>query len=807
MQTVSSMLNSATATHTKTRSTQRWFMPSWQRCLTGGFLSLATLLTAIDSPLLHLWERQVQTFFAESSGRQTAPDDIVILAIDDESLSQADHYRSDPDKYEALAPIQKWPWQREAYAIVIERLMEAGAKAVAVDVVLSTKSTYDLDGSQADDQALASVLEEYGDRVVLAANYQENLLRQGFILQPTLPIPQFQNTDAHIGIINFPVEPDGRIHRQGHTYLTGLKQDSTELDLGSQIAPDWDAINSFAEATLNAAQIPYAPTSGTDIQYLGPAQTFQHIPFWYVLDPDPWYNYLNSGSVFQDKIVLIGATAPLLRDFHEAPFSGTSRYPNPLPGVEILANDIATLRSGSALQQAIPSSTVRAGLVLLTGIAATFFLHRCKRTLCRLALTVGMGTGWLALSYLGFTGLGLILPTASIIAVVVVVGSSQTGASLVAEQIYKQRLHRKLAQYATSPIVREIMSQEEDFQDLLARQAQVVGSLLGGRYEVQRVLGTGGFSETYTALDSQRPGQPICVVKQLKIVSDDPRAHDLAYRLFAAEANTLEKLGHHPQIPRLLAHFETTSSFYLVEEMVHGITLKTELSSRQPKSQAWVMNFLLDILPIVQFVHSQGVIHRDIKPSNLIRRAGDGRIVLIDFGSVKQISDKLANADAQVTSTIGIGTKGYMPSEQSAGMPRFNSDLYAIGVTAIQALTGLSPFKMTYDDHGEIIWQYRVPDLNLSLANILNKMVRYDFSNRHESAAAVLTALREIPVTLPDSMVVSNQVIKTLDQTSDEDDLWDEPTGSLPTGWLTRPTEKINYVGQFSSDETTAADP
>ncbi len=315
--------------------------------------------------------------------------------------------------------------------------------------------------------------------------------------------------------------------------------------------------------------------------------------------------------------------------------------------------------------------------------------------------------------------------------------------------------------------------------------------MLGARYKVLAVLGYGGFSETYTAVDTQRPGNPICVVKRLHIVSDDPQAHQLAHRLFLSEANTLERLGQHSQIPRLLAHFETPSSFYLVEEMVQGATLKEELSSRQPKSQAWVMNFLLDLLPIIAYVHNQGVIHRDVKPSNLIRRAGDGRLVLIDFGSVKEISNQLADTDVHVTSTIGIGTKGYMPSEQSAGMPRFNSDLYAIGVTAIEALTGTTPFKLDYDDRGELIWQYLVPDLHEALGNIISKLVRYDFSQRYENAEDVLKALREIPVTLPDAAVVSDSLLHTMEQTvMDDDDRWDEPTGFLPTDWATESTEK-----------------
>lgn len=788
------MTQSATATQSKTKAkTARLKLP-WQALLAGGCLSFAALATGINSPFLQQWERELQTLFFELRGPRAAPEDVVILAIDDESLSQAEHYQSDPQQYPDLAPIQQWPWQREAYAIAIERLMAAGAKAVSVDLILSTESAY---GAE-DDERLAAVLREYRDRVTLATLYQNSEMRQGDLLQPTLPLQQFQDAGIHLGNINFLLEADGRIHQQGHAYFDALAQRLTtaaQAEVPSALSGDQ---RSFARATLEAAQMDIPATDGRGIHFLGPVQTFEHIPFWYVLDNDLWQNYLQNGAAFQNKIVLIGTTASIHQDFHDVPFAESVAYPLPMPGVEILANDIATLRSGMALRTALPSPLIRAGFLWLLGVGFIALQTRSKRTVYRLIWTAIAGGGWLVISYVSFSGLNMFLPTASVATALLATGGCYAAAGLIADQLRKQRFRKTLAQYVTSPIVQEIISQEEDFQDLLeARKAEVVGTVLAARYQVQAVLGAGGFSETYTAIDTHRPGNPICVVKRLRILSDDPAAHHLAHRLFIAEAETLERLGHHYQIPRLLAHFETGVSFYLVEEMIEGEMLKEELRPGQPKSQAWVMNFLLDILPVVDFVHSQGVIHRDIKPSNLIRRAGDGRLVLIDFGSVKEISNQITDKDGpQVTSTIGIGTKGYMPSEQSAGMPRFNSDLYAIGVTAIQALTGVSPYKLQYDDRGELIWRYRVPELHPILGDIITKMVRYDFSQRYESARDVLAALREIPVMLSDAAILGEQITVDLDQqmVDEDDDRWDEPTGYLPTDWATDATEKENFL-------------
>jgi CHASE2 domain-containing sensor protein len=776
------MTHSATVTQSKTQTNARPFYLRWQTLLAGGCLSLAALFTAINSPLLAQWEREIQTLFFELRGPRAAPDDIVILAIDDESLSQVEHYRSDPVRYADLEPIQQWPWQREAYAIVIERLLAAGAKAVSLDIILATDSAY----GPTDDDRLTQVLEQYGDRVTLAMVYGENQTRQGTMFQPTLPLAKFQQTGIHLGNINFPLEADGRIHRQGHTYFEELARSPLVETFGDDAATPLAAQQSFAQATLAAAQVSLPPNRGKGIQFHGPVNTFTHIPFWYVLDRDPWENYLDSGAALEDKIVLIGSTSEVHQDFHSVPFAQSAGYPLKMPGVEILANDIATLQAGSAIQTLLPNSWGRAGLTLAVGAGLLLLLVRRDRTLYRIMWTAIAGAGWLLISFVGFAGFGVFLPIASVTIALVTTGGCYSVASLMSEQMRKQRFRQTLAQYATSPIVQEIISQEEDFQDLLeARQAEVVGTILAARYQVQAVLGAGGFSETYTAADTQRPGNPLCVVKRLRILSDDPKSHQLAHRLFVAEAQTLERLGHHNQIPRLLAHFQTGVSFYLVEELIEGNMLKDELSSRHPKSAAWVMNFLLDILPVVEFVHQQGVIHRDIKPSNLIRRAGDGRLVLIDFGSVKELPQQLAETEPHITSTIGIGTKGYMPSEQSAGMPRFSSDLYAIGITAIEALTGISPYKLQYDDRGNVIWQYCVPELHPTLAAVISKMVCYDFSQRYESATDVLTALREIPVTLPDTALIRNPMPLEMSPqgTEDDEDCWDEPTGYLPTDW------------------------
>ncbi|MBD1907767.1 CHASE2 domain-containing protein [Funiculus sociatus GB2-A5] len=272
----------------------------------------------------------------------------------------------------------------------------------------------------------------------------------------------------------------------------------------------------------------------------------------------------------------------------------------------------------------------------------------------------------------------------------------------------------------------------------------MLGRLLGGRYKLIEELGSGGFGQTYIAEDTQRPGKPKCVVKHLKPARQDPAFLAIARRMFNTEAKTLEKLGHHNQIPHLLAYFEENKQFYLVQEFIEGHPLSDELCQNKQLSEAEVIDLLQDLLGILEFVHSYQVIHRDIKPNNLIRRQQDGKLVLIDFGAVKEIHTQLATESGQSSITVGIGTQGYVPSEQLAGKPRYSSDLYALGITAIQALTGAKPSQLPEDPETcEIIWRDKVK-VSDRLAEILDKMVRYHVRERYQSATEVSLELQQL---------------------------------------------------------------
>jgi formylglycine-generating enzyme required for sulfatase activity/tRNA A-37 threonylcarbamoyl transferase component Bud32 len=277
----------------------------------------------------------------------------------------------------------------------------------------------------------------------------------------------------------------------------------------------------------------------------------------------------------------------------------------------------------------------------------------------------------------------------------------------------------------------------------------MLGRTLRNHYKIIKFLGQGAFGHTYLAKDLDLPGHPQCVVKHLKPKDPNPDHLLMAKGLFDKEAQTLYKLGKlHDQIPSLSAHFEEKGKFYLVQDFIDGHDLTKELILGKKLSESYTIKLLHDILEVLAIVHQQNVIHRDLKPANLMRRE-DGKIILIDFGAVKEISTMVVNAQGQTRFTVGIGTSGYMPSEQANGKPKLCSDIYAVGMIGIQALTGQPPDTLPEDPQtGEIIWRNQAQVSN-NLANVLDKMVRDHFSQRYQNAEQALQAILSLLSPLP----------------------------------------------------------
>ncbi|MBX2862511.1 MAG: pentapeptide repeat-containing protein [Leptolyngbyaceae cyanobacterium MAG.088] len=331
-----------------------------------------------------------------------------------------------------------------------------------------------------------------------------------------------------------------------------------------------------------------------------------------------------------------------------------------------------------------------------------------------------------------------------------------------------------------------------------ARQCLACGTdlLLRDRYRVSGALGKGGFGTTFLAHDEGLPGCPPCVIKQLQPTTEAPHIMQMARDLFAREAKILGKIGNHPQLPRLLDYFEARTDFFLVQEYINGSTLQKEVKTRGAFSEAGTKQFLSEVLPVMQYIHRHQVIHRDIKPANLIRRDADKRLVLIDFGAVKdKVNPVKASEESGHTAltAYAVGTPGYAPPEQMAMRPVYASDIYAIGVTCLYLLTAKSPKEMSYDPQsGEILWQQHVK-VSEHFSGVLSKMLEISVRHRYSSADAILRDLdlepyldslaqnMAIPTTSPKEVEPVSQPSFNSDDTAAVLGLDDSQAGASPS--------------------------
>lgn len=275
--------------------------------------------------------------------------------------------------------------------------------------------------------------------------------------------------------------------------------------------------------------------------------------------------------------------------------------------------------------------------------------------------------------------------------------------------------------------------------------------MLDGRYVPVRLLGRGGFGAAFLAHDRRFPGMRPCVVKLFQPPNNfTPEQLEIAENLFEREANVLAYIGEeHDQIPKLFAFFpmlvpslqpgQQDQFFYLVQEYIDGQNLEEELVQNGKLSEQQALELLQEILKILKFIHDRQIIHRDIKPSNIMRRR-DGKLFLLDFGAVKQVT--AASAFGAGSST-GIYTVGFAAPEQIAGNQVFPStDLYALAATTLNLLTGQEPTKLVDPYSNKWIWREQV-NVDRHLGYILDKMLLPAAKQRFQSADEVLAAISQ----------------------------------------------------------------
>lgn len=272
------------------------------------------------------------------------------------------------------------------------------------------------------------------------------------------------------------------------------------------------------------------------------------------------------------------------------------------------------------------------------------------------------------------------------------------------------------------------------------------GKKLREKYIIEEILGRGGFGRTYLAEDTGRFGEKV-VVKELSPSLQGTYALQKAEELFQREAQTLYKLEH-PQIPRFRETFQHERRLFLVQDFVKGqdyLSLVRERSPGRYFSEDEIIQLFQQLLPVLSYIHRQGVIHRDISPDNIVQRQSDGVPVLVDFGGVKEFSKHVAtqignpdNPPISGNRGTSLVKSGYSPDEQLRGRVAPNSDLYALAASALCLMTGKErPTQELWDaETGKWFWQEQL-SLSPKLAEALNRMLEDRPELRFQSADEV----------------------------------------------------------------------
>jgi tetratricopeptide (TPR) repeat protein len=309
--------------------------------------------------------------------------------------------------------------------------------------------------------------------------------------------------------------------------------------------------------------------------------------------------------------------------------------------------------------------------------------------------------------------------------------------------------------------------------------------LLGGRYQFIQTLNTHEAGKTLLAADTHYPGHPKCVVRQLRLPTRNPMTRKFILSLLKKKVEVLEVIGQHEQVPSTFAAFDTKNSFYIVQEFIPGRSLQEEIVANHPWSQTDVLYLLKEVLPVMAFAQDHGVVHGNLKPSKLIRHQEHNRLIVLDFGSIKTISKHVSSKSTDQGSESSPEPHPlYLAPEQFRRQSLFCSDHYALGMLAIQALTGLPAEKLPSgqdaDLHQEIIALLEsIPRLGTNTASLLARMVHPNPQQRYQKAVDILSDLERLDGLGPPAshMVVESALHPIEDNGVDVDN---QPTRKFP---------------------------
>ncbi len=261
----------------------------------------------------------------------------------------------------------------------------------------------------------------------------------------------------------------------------------------------------------------------------------------------------------------------------------------------------------------------------------------------------------------------------------------------------------------------------------------MIGKILADRYQITEVRDSG---RVLVAEDTHRPGYPLCLIQRLQGAASNPQGFQIAKLILEQRVEAIGRLGKFSQIPAVLTFFELDQGLYLLEEMVMGHPLSQELIPGTPWSEAQTCELMQELLEMLIYMHQHDVILRGLRPDNLIRRQTDGKLVIVNLLLLP------ARSRPQVVPTDSALEVShiYMPPEQLQGNPIFNSNLYSLGMIALQALTGLPPTELPeIKSH----WHDRI-NVSPKFRALLDRILANETRDRYRSAKETLTALKQV---------------------------------------------------------------
>ena len=284
----------------------------------------------------------------------------------------------------------------------------------------------------------------------------------------------------------------------------------------------------------------------------------------------------------------------------------------------------------------------------------------------------------------------------------------------------------------------------ENYLEIKSTNEYLSETIVRDRYKIIKLIDEGTFAKVYLAIDLKDRERELIIKHLSSSQFNFNSPYDNISRVFHSEVNSLYKLNIHDCIPRLYSHFKETKDFFLVQEFIGGKNLSLEFQEGNRWSEVSTIKFIQELLDILICVHKKNIIHCDIKPSNILRRNSNNKLVLIDFGAAKEILT--SNSQQELNEmTIIIGSPAYSSPEQLKGKPGKYSDIYAVGLLGIQALTGLSLKDIPHElEQLEKMWQDPKIDAKPKLKCFLNRMVNIDYKNRFSDATQALNALKKI---------------------------------------------------------------